>query len=517
LPLREQLDQQYVAALEQLVVLLEEYRGYAAAMHQAERLLRHDPLHETSYRQLMRLSVLNGDRARALHLYQECCTILQQELGVEPSPETQALYESLLQAEANALPEPARQRAGHAELVGRQREWQALLAAWRSAQRGHAQVVIVAGEAGIGKTRLAEELLVWASWQGYLAARSRAYAMEGSLAYTLVTELLRSEALSARWPTLAEVWLVELARLLPEVHDKRPGLPTPAPLTESWQRQRFFEVLARAVLAGPEPRVFLLDDLQWCDGETLAWVRYLLRFAAQARLLVVGTVRSEEIAVGHPLTALRLDLQRQGQWDEIELAALTSEETTTLAAQTAGRPLSSGEAAQLYQAIEGNPLFVVETVYAGLVASVQRWAAGQPEPQPPDLAPPGRGQTLPPKVYAVIQSRLAQLSPLARELVQLAAAIGRSFSYEVLVAASDQSEDDLVRLLDELWQRRVLVLQASHRYDFSHDRIREAAYALIGPARPGAAHPPASPHRPCAGTSLWRGSGCGRRPVGRPL
>jgi transcriptional regulator with AAA-type ATPase domain len=184
------------------VVLLEEQRAYAAAMYQAERLRRHDPLHETSYHHLMRLAVLNGDRAHALRLYQNCSTRLQQELGVEPSPETQALYESLLQAESKGLPDLAHQKGKHAEqhakLVGRHHEWQALLAAWRSAHRGHAQMVLIAGEAGIGKTRLAEELLVWASQQGYLTARSRAYAMEGRLAYTLIIELLRSEVLDTR-------------------------------------------------------------------------------------------------------------------------------------------------------------------------------------------------------------------------------------------------------------------------------------------------------------------------------
>ncbi|HMN30743.1 MAG TPA: hypothetical protein PKE45_21500, partial [Caldilineaceae bacterium] len=102
------------------------------------------------------------------------------------------------------------------------------------------------GEAGIGKTRLAEELATWAGRQGIRTARTRAYAAEGALAYAPVAEWLRTDALRAGWHRLDAVWLTELARILPELLVEQPRLPRPEPLSESWQRKRLFEALARA-------------------------------------------------------------------------------------------------------------------------------------------------------------------------------------------------------------------------------------------------------------------------------
>jgi DNA-binding SARP family transcriptional activator/predicted ATPase len=476
LPLREALDQQFVAALGQLVDLLEEQRAYAEAIQAAERLLRHDRLHETTYRQLMRLYVLHGDRAHALRLYHECTLTLQQELGVAPSDATQAVYAALLQPESTTAPEPAPIVPDQAALVGRQREWQMLLAAWQHAHRGHPLVALISGEAGIGKSRLAEELLVWANRQGLLTAKARAYAAEGDLAYGPIADLLRTEELRARWSKLGDVWLRELMRLLPEVREERPDLPLPEPLAESWQRRHFLEALARAVLAGDEPRLLLLDDWQWCDADTLAWVQVLLRFAPRARLLVVGTARAEEMDAGHPVAGLRLSLQHEDQWREIELGPLAAEETAALAAQVAAHKLTAAQSAAIYQQTEGNPLFVVETVRAGLAANVLK-QVGVTVAQPPEH----HAQAMPPKVYAVIQARLAQLSPLAQGLAALAATIGRSFTFPVLAAAGQLDEVALSQQLDELWRRRIIRAQGVNAYDFSHDRIREAAYTGISP------------------------------------
>lgn len=357
-------------------------------------------------------------------------------------------------------------------LVGRQPEWQALHAAWHGAAAGTAHCVLIAGEAGIGKTRLAEEVLQWADRQGYATARTRSYAAEGRLAYAPITEWLRSNAIRARLPELEPVWLVEVARLLPELLVERPDLPPPAPLADSWQRQRFRQALVRAFLLVRQPLLLVIDDLQWCDNETLEWIHYLLRFAAQEPLLVIGTVRPEEVGSDHPLTTLLTNLRYADQLTDIELGLLSSAETATLASQIAGGALSHDQSVALYTQTEGHPLFVVEMLRAkGKKGTVSEQAA-----LPASFS-------FSPKLQAVIRSRLAQLSPSAHELVALAATVGRAFTMELLAQASAADEDTLVRALDELWQRRLIREQGESSYDFSHDRIREAAYTSVSSAR----------------------------------
>jgi predicted ATPase len=136
-------------------------------------------------------------------------------------------------------------------------------------------MVLLEGEPGIGKTRLAEELLAWAGRQGIAAASARCYASEGALAYAPLTAWLRAGALQNALSSLDRPWLSEVARLLPEIAIQNPELPPPGPLTESWQRQRMFEALAQAFRASRQ-LVLLLDDAQWCDQETLEWLPYLL-------------------------------------------------------------------------------------------------------------------------------------------------------------------------------------------------------------------------------------------------
>ncbi len=307
IPQREGLHQAILNALEHLICLLEDQRDYQAAIVYAQNLLRYDPLHEATYRRLVRIHALNGDRAGALRVYHTCTTILQRELDVEPSALTQEAYVQLLGAESQpSLTVPT--TIAFSPLVGRQSEWMQLLKAWNEVAGGGApQVVVLSGVAGIGKTRLVEELLQWAARQGISRASTRCYAAEGALAYSPVTTWLRANPLVL----LEDVWLAEVARLLPEIFTQRPDLPRPIALTEAWQRQRLFEALSRAIYGLNQPILLTIDDLQWCDRDTLEWLHFLLRFDRRVRLLIVGTYRPEEIDHTHPLVsslqALRLD------------------------------------------------------------------------------------------------------------------------------------------------------------------------------------------------------------------
>jgi DNA-binding SARP family transcriptional activator len=251
IPQREQLRQDYLATLGKLIRLLEEQRAYPSAIAYAQQLLQADPLQESTYRILMHLYVRNGDRALALRTYHICTTLIQQELGVAPGPETQAAHQRLLHLDSMAItPEAPISLVlrGGVLLVGRQAEWAILQAAWRTAASGQPSFVLIAGEAGIGKSRLAEELRQWIDRQGSTTGQTRCYAAEGRLAYAPVTAWLRTEAIRSKLLAMESIWLEEVARLLPELLVERPDLVPPPPLVDSWQRQRFWEALARALL-----------------------------------------------------------------------------------------------------------------------------------------------------------------------------------------------------------------------------------------------------------------------------
>jgi tetratricopeptide (TPR) repeat protein len=479
---RRRLSEKHAEIVNRLVSLLEKRREYLAAIQYAERLLGLDPLRETSYQNLMRLHALNGDRAGALRAYRECITVLQRELNVEPGPTTRQLHERVVTLDAVPVeaPPPAPQLlSSQLCLVGRQKELDGLLDVWRAAVQGQASFVLLLGEPGIGKTRLAEELVTWAGQRKAATAYARCYAAEGHFAYAPVTQWLRSEPVLRGLFELFPAQLSELVRVLPELLAEHPELSTPQPFAESWQRRHFFEAMAHAVLKAHQPLLLVIDDLQWCDRDTIDWLHFLLRFAPKAQLLIVGTAREEELGNTHPLTALLRQFLRDDLVNEIVVPRLNSEQTATLAAVVSSQKLDATSLENIFRETEGNPLFVIESVRAGLTTSGGSPAL-RPEQNPASVRLEG---SLPPKVQAVLSARLAQLSAPARELAGIAATIGRSFTFELLVKASQRSEESLVPVLDELWERRVIQHREDDSYDFSHDKLREVAYAEVGPAR----------------------------------
>lgn len=460
---RHRLQERVGQVLGQLVKLLEQRGEWQRAASHAEALARHDPLAETSYQSLIRLYTAAGDRAKALHSYHRCVTILERELGAEPSPDTQALYRHLVQQPATPTPTATQ---GSSPFVGREAALEALHKTWRAVTEHGPHVAFLSGEAGLGKTRLIEVLRAHLKTRGVNVLAARCYPAEGGLTFAPVVSLLRSERLHRDLSALSPVWLAELTRLVPELRDTYPALPPLTPLREGWQRQRFFEALSRAALL-LAPLLLVIDDAHWCDQDSAEWLHFLCRFDAQAAVLVMLAARPEELLPRHPLRTLAAALRQQNQLQEIPLAPLGKSD----AAQLARHLQVPGErTARLVRESEGNPLFITEMARAELSST------------PTDTS------SLPPKLQALLEQRLARLSPSAQALAETAAVIGRTFSFKLLTEVSRTGEAQLVDALDELWQKRVLREEGTLGYDFSHEKLREVAYHRLSRARQRLVH-----------------------------
>ncbi|MCB9150602.1 MAG: AAA family ATPase [Caldilineaceae bacterium] len=483
------------------------------AITATRRILALEPWREDAHRQLMALLAQNGQRGAALAHFELCREQLERELDVEPSTTTLALVAEIRAGTAPQTQAPQLQwalsgnrsfwqgenagshhnrsidslqsrstqdskilhrvtTAVEFPLIGRAREWQLVQNLWHNLQQPH--FLCIGGEAGIGKTRLVEELLLLAEQAGASVARTRSHALQGQLAYGPITDWLRAAPLQSSLAQLDALWLTELIRLLPELLIEHPQLSAPAPLRESWQRKRLFDALCHGFATPNEPLLLVLDDVQWTDVDTLEWLQYLVE-SRERKLLVVATVRSDEIEAEHPLHRLRQQLQRQDRWTELALTPLDAAATTALATKVADATLTDDLTRRLFHDTAGNPLFVIETMRPTtkphlMLSSPLATAQG-------DYAQ----VHMPAKMYTVIQGRLAQLSPAAQRLAQLGATIGRSFDLMLLAQAAQLDEQTVVTALDELWQRRIIDTVSATRFDFTHDRIRDVAYAEISP------------------------------------
>jgi DNA-binding SARP family transcriptional activator/tetratricopeptide (TPR) repeat protein len=481
---RDRLHRRCLNLLDQLIEAERNDGSYGPAIELARRRIDLEPLEEVGYRTLLQLQALAGDRAAALQTYHRCTSVLERELGVAPDPATAAEYERLASVPPTT---PAGGRHAMAptlaakvptsspvRLVGRERELGLLQRRWQEAGRGLAGFAVITGEAGVGKSRLLDEFCSVIQRGGFDALRARCFAARGRLALAPVSEWLRSPALRAATSRLEPVWAREVDRLVPP--EGTGPAARPSPMADAWQRHRFFEGLARAVLSLGRPTLLAVDDLQWCDEHTLAWLQLLLHLGQDHPLLVVAATRPEEVDGNAELAEMLRALRSAGQVTDVAVAPLEPRQCAELAGAVRGRALGPDEARRLYAATGGYPLLVIESVRARLLDTVGTADAAEPAG--------GSGQPdLGPKARAVLSGRIAQAGPTAREVAELAAVVGRDFTLDLLAAASDLDGDALIGAVDELWRRRIIRTRPPAGYDFVHDLLRATAYGETSPPR----------------------------------
>lgn len=418
----------------------------------AARWLELDPLHEPAHRALIRLYAAGGDRAAALAQYRECVRVLTRELGVPPLEETTRLYEAISEgtAEMPGPPPPDAPVARQVPLVGRDADRAALIELHRSAG-ADGRVALIEGEAGIGKTRLAEELAATARERGAAVLAGRAYEEESALAYGPLVEALRGRLREDDgWlATLPERTVTEAARLLPELG------PAPPALDSAAARARFHDGVwdtIAAAAAGPAPGLLLIDDAHWADAATLGLLGYGLRRLAGRSLVIVLTWRTPH---EHPLRRVVAEAERTGYGSVRRLGRLGADDVAALA------PAEPELARRLYEETEGLPFLLVEYLRA-------LDAEGE-------LA-------LPSGARAVLRARLDPISETGRQVLAAAAVLGRSFDVDTVRAASGRGDEETVAALEELVAHG-LIRERTHDYDFGHEQLRALVYDETSLAR----------------------------------
>ena len=464
---RERLHQCYHAALLRIIQLLQSRRTYHEAIPYAQRLLRDEPLQEAHYRLLMRLHALNGDRAGVTLVYHTCADLLRRELDIEPARETAALYEQLRRAEEHPAALPLAPFAAP-QLVGRDNICRELQQLWQRAACGAPQMVLILGEPGIGKTRLAYELMSWAERQDVLCAESRCYVGEGVLPYAAAVSWLQSGGIRSTLPTLDPVFRMEVARLDPELVNMNLPQERLASFGEPWQRQRFFAALSRAVIGVGQPRMLLLDEIHHCDRETAEWLHYLMRTASGSQFLFIGTARPVDLPEKHPLQMLLTTLRSRDQLTTVTLGRLDRAATAALAAAAIKCELTTSAGDRIYAASEGVPLFVIELLRAGLLN---------------EQAPALRSLTLSPALKDLLAGQIARLSPLARELAAIVALADCDLQFATLVSVANRPEELMLEALDELLGRGILVESGENRFVLSHRLFRALLLAQLSRPR----------------------------------
>lgn len=478
---RARMRQLYERGLMEIVTRLTGRESFDAAISHARQLVQSNPLLEAAHARLIWLYAQTGRREAAVAQFQFIRELLQRELAVEPTPELQALYEEVitgrLPAWRVAAPVIAPAWALSADFVGRQTELAQLGEIWQAAQQGQGGVVLVAAEAGGGKTRLLQEFgrsLVEGSFQV-----GRCYESNQVLPYHPWIDLLETKLSMMRESELADLspFVCDyLTRLLPGLA-RRLSRGFAAPPTaggKSGELEHMFTAIYEFLCTSAVPNrppVLFIDDLQWADETSLLLFHFLARRAGQAGIMLIGAFRSEEVEDDPALQTLLHDLARLGA-QRIELRPLTTPDIEVLAAQlwpTLSEAHRLAAINLIARSTGGNPLFITEVLRE--LAGTSQLPAEMPVPS---------------SIRDLIAHRLANLSHSGRQVIEALSIFHSSATLTEVQQVSARSEEETAQAIDLGLRRGLLQAEVDARparYNFHHDLVREAVMGQLSHAR----------------------------------
>jgi class 3 adenylate cyclase len=383
--------------------------------------------------------------------------------------------------------------APRAAFVGREPE-RALMDRSRTQARARArQVVLVSGEPGIGKSRLASLSAHGAHSEGF-AVLWGACSEELAVPYEpwiSVCSQLVEHAPSELLERHVERHGGELARLARDLPRRLPQVPEPESSDPETERFLLFSAVAGALveLAASVPVCLVLDDLHWADGQSVALLKHVVSSSGSSALQVIVAFRESDLGKDHPLGAVLADLRRIEEVDRITLEGFGSHEVSEVMAAAAGHELDEDAlvlAGEIASETDGNPFFVGE-VLRSLVESgrllydpaTRRWSVDRSEPL-----------GLPESVRDVIGRRVERLGDETREALTLAAVIGRTFELELLERLTETTESELLDRLEAAVAASLLDESTERvgRFRFVHALINQTLYERLGATRRSSLH-----------------------------
>jgi DNA-binding SARP family transcriptional activator len=478
-PLVARLDEARAATEEARVEALLRLDDLTGALASLGRLVTIHPLRERLRAMQITALYRAGRQAEALRAFEDARVLLAEELGVEPGPELRRLNEQVLHhdvslapsfgfvADAAIAPTPTTSPSRrHASFVGREAALEVLEKAARDSVTGRTRIVLVNGEAGIGKTTLVEELADRLATSGAVVCWGRCHDDEGAPPMWPWVQILRS--LGVQDAPLPGPLTQALAPLLPEI-----GAQAETDLVPAVARFRLFDATREALQlqARKHPLVLVLDDVHWADASSLRLLQFLATELRNSPVLIVATFRDPESPANPALIDLRADVARHQDVEWVHLTGLHAGDVRRLLQDTGevAEPDLEPLALRLHERTSGNPFFITELVR--LMRSEHKLSADHADPD------------IPAAVADVLRRRIERLPDDTQTVLGVASVAGRSFDIDLLARACGLDADRTLEALEAALVSRIVVERSPTAYEFGHALVSETMYADLAPAR----------------------------------
>ena len=485
----ETFRRELAGALERLSRLHAAQSEFESAIRYARRWLTLDQLNEQAHRQLLLLYAQSGERHNALRQYADCVRTLEQDLGLPPQDETTQLYEAIkadtlppltyptpapttpayaaLQAThptidiSQSLTSPSQiDRLVHGQLVGRESELTQVNEVWKRVSAGETRVLLVSGEPGIGKTRLAREIIATVKSVGGEILSGECHA-EDSAPYAPIAQIIRSAFTNHKITPPSNIVLADLLTLAPDLASRFPNMPANPTLDVQTEQRRLFESVTSFIASLAQtiqiPLLLFIEDAHWADTGTLFLLRHLAQrsSALNLKLIILITYRDAEADLDEArgLRDVLLDLHRERLAETIRLSRLDRASTSNMLSTMLGKEgeISPDFSDALFRETEGNPFFIEETCKALIEDGNLYYAGGHwRRAEMQDF-------NLPSNVRGAILSRVQKLPQEAQDVLRLASIHGREFDYESLKASSELDESALSAALEQAQRSQLIV------------------------------------------------------------